>query len=264
MEGMITVYLVKLVLFGGYALHYIRMCNRYLESAEKLHPIIWVLSAAIMMQFAATVMHFLHLVSYSSNGVGVKALDVVNDVLGSITQVLLQSLLILIALGYTILQSNLGDLDIILPVVFIVVIINVLLVGFSKIKDDASYKFYENEGAIGWFMCFVRVCLWLWFMWAINSSKKEASTKIQNFLNKFALAGTLYFLSYPCLFSFVAFTAAYIRHKLITVGSYCAFALTVRWLEVLFLRRGEFFNVSTLSSSFLPGGGMKIGMMKAE
>ena len=60
------------------------------------------------------------------------------------------ALLILIALGYMLLQSHLGDLDIVIPVVFIVVVINVLLVGFSKIKDDASYKFYENEGLIGW------------------------------------------------------------------------------------------------------------------
>lgn len=25
-------------------------------------------------------------------------------------------------------------------------VVHVLLVGFGKIKDDASYKFYENEG----------------------------------------------------------------------------------------------------------------------
>jgi len=261
---MIWVYLVKLVLFSTYSAYYFRLCKRFMQSADQLHPIIWVLSAAIGMQMVATSLHFVHLLSYSYNGVGIKALDVINEILGAVTQVLIQSLLILIGLGYTILQSNLGDLDIIIPVVFIVVIINVLLVGFSKIKDDASYKFYENEGIVGYFMCLVRVCLWFWFMWAVQSSKKEASLKVKSFLNKFALAGTLYFLSYPCLFFFVSFWAAYLRHKVLTVGLYLTFGLTVRWLEVLFLRRGEFFNVSTLSSSFLPGGGMKIGMMKAE
>merc|ERR1719502_199699 len=160
---MIWVYGFKLLLFGGYGVYYWKLCVRFKHSADQLHPIIWVLSTAIAMQFLATGFHFLHLLSYSQNGVGVKALDVINDILGAITQVLIQSLLILIGLGYTILQSNLGDLDIIIPVVFIVVIINVLLVGFSKIKDDASYKFYENEGIVGYVMCAVRVCLWLWF-----------------------------------------------------------------------------------------------------
>ena len=67
------------------------------------------------------------------------------EILSAVVQVLIQSLLIVIGLGYTLLQSNLGDLDIVIPVVFIVCVINVLLVGCSKIKDDASYKFYEME-----------------------------------------------------------------------------------------------------------------------
>ena len=39
------------------------------------------------MQFLATGFHFLHLLSYSQNGVGLKALDVINDILGAVTQV---------------------------------------------------------------------------------------------------------------------------------------------------------------------------------
>ena len=46
-----------------------------------------MLSAAILMQFLATAFHFLHLLSYSYNGVGIKALDVINDILGAVTQV---------------------------------------------------------------------------------------------------------------------------------------------------------------------------------
>eukprot|EP00392_Amoebophrya_sp_AT5.2_P012004 g12098.t1 len=49
--------------------------------------------------------------------------------------------------------------------------------------------------------------------------------------------------------------AAYLRHKVMVVGGFLTFAVSVRWLENLFLnKRGEFYQVSTLGSSFLPGG----------
>ena len=66
------------------------------------------------------------------------------------------SLLILIALGYTLLQSKIGDLDLVIPVALMISIMHVMVVGFGKIRDDASYKFHENEGVVGWVLT---ICL---------------------------------------------------------------------------------------------------------
>ena len=48
MEGMIYVYMFKLLLFGGYGIYYWKLCVRFKHSADQLHPVrnfMFVLSA---------------------------------------------------------------------------------------------------------------------------------------------------------------------------------------------------------------------------
>merc|ERR1712007_294750 len=107
---------------------------------------------------------------------------------------------ILIGLGYTLLQSKIGELELMIPMCFMVAVIHVMLVGFGKIKDDASYKFHENEGIVGWLLLGLRLCLYLWFLWAVRSSAAESGRALKQFLGRFRSAGTIYFLSYPVIF----------------------------------------------------------------
>merc|ERR1712190_578530 len=99
-----------------------------------------------------------------------------------LAQVVQTSLLILIALGYTLLQSRIGDLDLMIPMCFMIGVIHMMLVGFGKIKDDASYKYHENEGVIGWILLCMRLLLYLWFLWAVQSSAAEGGQRLQSFL----------------------------------------------------------------------------------
>jgi hypothetical protein len=150
---------------------------------------------------ASILCQFIHFQVYSFDGQGLKALDVVAELLNILSQVVGSSLLILIALGYTLLHSKLGNLDVVIPVVFIIGVLHVLLVGFGKIKDDASFKFYENEGVIGWILLILRLMLLAWFVWAVKETSKEApGAKLVNFLQKFLVAGVFYFISYPLVF----------------------------------------------------------------
>ncbi|CAD7951464.1 unnamed protein product [Amoebophrya sp. A120] len=260
LDGMLWVYFAKLMLFGVYGLHYFQLIVEYKRNAmEDVHPVIWILTSIILTQCVATVTYFIHLYAYSYNGYGVKALDVLNSALLAVTQVSIQSLLILIALGYTLLQKSLGDLDIVIPVIFVIVTVNVLLVGFSKLKDDASFKFMENEGWSGYLMVFIRLLLYCWFIYAIQQTRQSGKIsghggKVNLFLNKFLVAGSLYFLSYPCIFAVSSLFAAYLRNKVMTTLGFLSFAMSIRWLEYLFLRKSDFYKVSTLGSSFLPGG----------
>lgn len=180
-----------------------------------------------------------------------------------LSQVTQTSLLILIALGYTLLQSKIGELDLMIPMCFMIGVIHIMLVGFGKIKDDASYKFHENEGVIGWILLGLRLLLYVWFLWAAQSSAQEGGFKIRCFLSQFRLAGTIYFLAYPAIFLLTQMFAPYLQHGIMSVGLMCMQAGSNVWLATLFLTRGEYFKVSTLSASVLPGG-CKVGMVKEE
>merc|ERR1712045_1554 len=123
-----------------------------------------------------------------------------SEIFSMLSQITMTSLLILIGLGYTLLQSRIGELDLMIPLCFMVGVIHIMLVGFGKIKDDASYKFHENEGVVGWLLLVMRLLLWVWFLWAVNSSMEVGGRPMQQFLGKYRLGGSIYFLSYPMIF----------------------------------------------------------------
>ena len=240
--------------------------KRYMKSADALHPVMITVASAMGLHFLGVVFQMLHFRFYSHDGQGLKALDVFAEILNVLSQVIATSLLILIALGYTLLHSKLGNLDVVIPVVFIVAVLHVLLVGFGKIKDDASFKFYENEGVVGWILLVLRILLLVWFIWAVRETSKETSgPKMSHFLGKFIVAGVVFFLSYPLIFVITAMFPPYMRYKVMYLGSFCMRFGSYLWMVRLFFsKNGEYYEVSTLKSSFLPGGGTIGGLTKEE
>merc|ERR1719343_1986816 len=174
---------------------FVKRARKFGQSAGSVHPVIWTLAIAMITQFVAQIFHTSHLLMYSFDGDGIKALEVLSEILFMISQVMQASLLILIGLGYTLLQSKIGELDLMIPMSFIVGVVHIMLVGFGKIKDDAAYKYHENEGAVGWILLVMRVLLYLWFLWAVNSSSNEGGMGIKRFYFQFRLAGSIYFLT---------------------------------------------------------------------
>merc|ERR1719261_1390352 len=127
----------------------------------------------MVTQFIAQVFHTGHLLRYMYDGSGLKPLEVLSEILFILSQVVQTSLLILIGLGYTLVQSKIGELDLMIPMCFMVAVIHIMLVGFGKIQDDASYKYHENEGAVGWVLLILRLLLFVWFLWAVKSTANE-------------------------------------------------------------------------------------------
>eukprot|EP00931_Biecheleriopsis_adriatica_P100907 TRINITY_DN76143_c0_g1_i1.p1 TRINITY_DN76143_c0_g1~~TRINITY_DN76143_c0_g1_i1.p1 ORF type:complete len:462 (+),score=74.49 TRINITY_DN76143_c0_g1_i1:55-1386(+) len=263
MKGMLTANVLFLASFSGFLYWFTKRTKEFSKSAGYVHPVIWTLAAGMLTQFVAQAMHTLHLWAYKYDGDGLKACEVLSEILFMLSQVIQTSLLILIALGYTLLQSKIGELDLMIPMCFMVGVIHIMLVGFGKIKDDASYKFHENEGIIGWILLFMRLALYGWFLWAVQSSAREGGFKIAHFLSQFRIAGSLYFLAFPAIFLVTQLFAPYLQHFVMQIGQMLAQSCFNVWLSNLFLTRGEYFKVSTLSSSDLPGG-CKIGVVKEE
>jgi hypothetical protein len=241
----------------------VQKMRKFSKSAGAIHPVIWTLVSAMIFQLIGQTFHTLHLFLYRSNGSGVKALEVLSEILFMISQVIQSSLLILIGLGYTLLQSKIGELDLIIPLAFMIGVIHIMLVGFGKIKDDAAYKYHENEGVIGYVLMFMRLLLYVWFLWAVQSSAKEGGMQVQRFYAQFRNAGTVYFMTYPAIFLITKCFAPYLQHSVNTLGLMVMQMGSNVWLASLFLNRGDYFKASTLSDSDLPGG-CKIGMVKEE
>lgn len=261
LRGMFTFHVLYLAAFTACLAKYVCFCRAYAKSSDALHPVIWVLTAAIALQYLGEVLRTDHLWGYSTNGLGSKTLDVTSEILFALSQVVVTSLLIIIGLGYTLLQSKVGDLDLIIPLVMLIAVIHALLVGCGKMADDASYRFHALEGVVGWVILIFRLFLWLWFVWAVKCTGAEGGLRLQFFLRKFLIAGSLYFLGFPVLFMLASVFAPYIQHKVMAGGLLLIQTVTTVWLAKLLLTRGDYWKVSTLSASFLPGG-VKVGVVK--
>lgn len=169
------------------------------------------------------------------------------------SQVTQTTLLIAIAMGYTLLPSRNNCIGVVRSIAGVSFFVHAALVSFGKVQEETASKFHENEGAVGWVLLSVRLMLFGWFVFSIQASQQEGGLRLHSFLHKFKLAGSLYFLAYPVLFVVVQIFAEYLRHPILQVGLIITQSASNVCLAELFLTRGTYFKVSSLSSSFLPG-----------
>mmetsp|Transcript_87469 Transcript_87469/g.245569 ORF Transcript_87469/g.245569 Transcript_87469/m.245569 type:complete len:470 (-) Transcript_87469:133-1542(-) len=262
-EGIALLGLTVLLFRGG------ALCRDFRRSAGALHPVIWALGAAVLVQYASQVAHLIHLLKYQSDGIGVWALDVIAEVFFMISQVSHATLLIAIAQGYTLLHGKECQVECSRLAFVATLAGHAALVGFDKLQEGtSSRRHHENDGVVGWVILFIRLALFVWFVSAVQATQRCGGYRLREFMQQFRLAGSLYFLAYPLVFVVTQVFAPYLRHPVMQFGLLATQASADVWLTGLFLSRGAYFKVSTLSSSLLPGGvggrGSLIGLSKAD
>lgn len=250
--GTQTVALIKIVLGTGFFFWFCYAAFQSRQSSGHLHPVILVLGIAAMMQYVGYACHWCHLSVYQANGMGVRLLDILGELFSMLSQILLTSLSIFLAKGYTILPAEQVSLSASIPAVVVVVATHLLITGVAKTRDDASFKFHENEGVCGVVLVSLRLALYAWFCLSMQRTYSGAPLKIQPFITRFGIASSLHYLSYPLLFLIAPLVAPYLRHKFMLAGLFLMQAWSLGWYTQMFLTRGQYFQVSSLGGNILP------------
>jgi hypothetical protein len=242
---------------SGFLVHFSLQCRRFQRGcgAGKLHPVIRVLAGAVLLQWAAQVLLLLHLLFYRQTGVGASGLAACADVLFMLSQVLSSALLLVIARGYTLLGSRHEELTSARPTLAAMALLHVALVSCDKLLGDRFDKHHDNAGAVGWGILAVRMLLWAWFIFGIRGLRRQSdSPRLHDFLRRFQLAGSLYFLAYPAIYLTTKAFAEYLQHPVMHVGLVAMQAGASLWLSRMFLLRGHFQEISALGAPLLPAG----------
>uniref|UniRef100_A0A7S1L7D0 GPR180/TMEM145 transmembrane domain-containing protein n=1 Tax=Alexandrium catenella TaxID=2925 RepID=A0A7S1L7D0_ALECA len=242
----------KIVLGTAFFPWFCRAAFQSRQSAGSLHPVILVLGIAAVTQYVGYACHWCHLSVYQANGSGVRLLDVLGELCSMLSQILLTSLSIFLAKGYTILPAEQVSLRSSLPALAVIVATHLAITGAAKTRDDASFKFHENEGACGIVLVSLRLALYAWFCLSMQRTYAGAPLKIQPFVTRFSIASSLHYLSYPLLFSIAPLVAPYLRHKFMLAGLFSMQAWSLGWYTQMFLTRGKYFQVSSLGGNILP------------
>jgi len=237
----------------AFLLQFAAGCRRVRQSMGTVHPVINALAATGVLQWAALSLQALHLGMYKRDGVGAARAADLAEVAFMLSQTVSATLLILIGHGYTLSCSDTAGTGPLRPTAAAVMVFHVVLVALDRLRGDTSCKYHEHEGAIGWLLTALRLLLYTWFMAGLKALRRGGGLKLCSFLQRFQLAGTMYFAAYPALFLLVQVFAPYLRHPIMYVGLLTMQTASTVWLARLFLSRGAYFELSSLGSSLLPG-----------
>lgn len=239
--------------FSVFLCRFAVQCQTFRQHSGSVHVVIWILTGAMVLQYVGQVLHTAHLYTYNQDGVGLQTFDLFAEVLLMTSQVIQVTLLIVIALGYTVIHSTMDELELAKPILLAVSVVHAVLVSISKLYDGTSEKYHENDGMVGWLLLAIRLVLYAWFLFATRASQQKGGFQLQSFLHQFQIAGSVYFLAYPLIFLVVQVCAPYLQHPIMQTGLLAMQTVCNSWLASLFLSRGAYFKTSVLSLPLLPG-----------
>ncbi|CAK9046319.1 unnamed protein product [Durusdinium trenchii] len=224
---------LSLVCFVAFSGLFAKRCLAEMTSVGRLHMVIWALVVVVAMQLLAQSLHALHLWRYSYNGTGVRPFEILAEISFILSQLVQSALLLLIGYGYTLIPVDVDPATV--------------LGKRDKQAKHASERGLTSSQAL-------RLASFAVFLWCLKSTMTGAPYRIRGLLSMFAFVGALYFIGPPFLVMLVSVFAPYWRPPILNTSLMLLQIGTAWWLHNQFLSRGEYFKVSELNSSSLPGG----------
>eukprot|EP00331_Platyophrya_macrostoma_P022870 CAMPEP_0176437770 /NCGR_PEP_ID=MMETSP0127-20121128/18840_1 /TAXON_ID=938130 /ORGANISM="Platyophrya macrostoma, Strain WH" /LENGTH=165 /DNA_ID=CAMNT_0017821501 /DNA_START=34 /DNA_END=527 /DNA_ORIENTATION=- len=159
-------------------------------------------------------------------------------------------LLIMIATGWSITYGKIEDLDLLLPLGALVAILHIIIGVVGKIADDHASKVHDYDGWTGVILVIVRLVFFCVFVgFAINTYSK-AQKKIQSFVLRILLIGTVYLLTVPVVVTISTVFVDFLwRHYVITLGNMILQSVTVMLFAFQFSAKSSSYNSVSLKNS---------------
>mmetsp|Transcript_37910 Transcript_37910/g.67964 ORF Transcript_37910/g.67964 Transcript_37910/m.67964 type:complete len:574 (-) Transcript_37910:194-1915(-) len=235
--------LLLFMMYWGYRLY---LQEGGWDGVWALHPLLYVLTAIMMCQFLGHFAHLDHLSGFQVNGVGNEFTDIAGETLMMLAQVLQVLVLIMLAGGYAIVDTDPPNTELMVPFVLLIIGVHAFAVIISHIDGtEHAHRFHGHEGKYGYFMVFMRLSLFLWFMCASEGTKSRGNNKVKMFLRKLQCAGCFYFLTYPVMWSVIKFVAVYWQHRAMQIALMTMHFLMNVILAHMFLAGGDHFRLKS-------------------
>jgi len=193
--GMIYVYLIFwLTYMVGITVHAYGAWKLYKLGA--FHPIVKLLSTALLLQQFSLLCHFVHYAVYASNGQGAPGLKGFGDLLHIAAIIVLMFLSILIAKGWAITSNYLTQRNIIIVVLANLVIAYLALFIWDVVGRDPASTIYFYDSVPGIIVLILRVATMGWFLWCIyHTYKLESIPEKRRFYIFFTVGFSVWYLS---------------------------------------------------------------------
>lgn len=230
-----------------------KIIKHYKKEEQMDYPLL-VLDVACFLEFLALGMETLHLLTTIYFGESRFGTDFFSTMFSLLAQFTMTLLLIMIATGWSITYGRIEDLDLLLPLGALVAILHIIIGVVGKIADDNQSKMHDYDGWTGFILVIVRIVFFCVFVgFAVNTFNK-AHKKIQSFVMRILLIGTVYLLTVPVVVTIATVFVDFLwRHYVITLGHMILQSVTVMLFAFQFTAKSSSYNsVSLKNSIFLP------------
>jgi len=255
LEGLPAMYTGLLLLFIVAGILYaFRFVNAW-KSFVTLPPVLLMFTSILVAEFVGLFFEWLNLRYFADKGEGIWWFSFFSQVFRWLSKEVLSFLLLALSSGWTILYAELPvNFPLTNPLISGGIIsVNMLLVIWSHMyEDEASFHQYDNFP--GLLLALLRVFLFLWAAKQLSSCLEVAQTNEvkRKFIMRLGLFITISFLAFPTMLLLACILAAYLREKVISIVLTIIQTASLFGLANLFLSRGAYFSISTLSDSLLP------------
>jgi len=197
--GLLEGYLFFLVVFVIFtAAHLHSMITMY--RIAPVHPILWLLSSAVLLELVSIVFIFIHYMTYSGNGIGVPALKTLGEIFDICSQVVLIMLLIVLSKGWTITRAKIVGRNQIIVIFAIFVVVYFVIFIWGLVGVDPATTDYIYNSAPGIIILVVRSLAWIYFLYSIRDTLivENHPTK-RKFYKYFGVLYSLWFVALPII-----------------------------------------------------------------
>ncbi|KAL4465025.1 hypothetical protein ABPG72_010469 [Tetrahymena utriculariae] len=254
-EGFLYPFFFLLIICSVFLSKNMQRLIKLYNKEEELDWAFLLANVTLIMQILNIFFEWIHMLIYSSNGKGSFVLQLFGQLFGIAAQFTMAILFILISWGWTINYSELENFDIYIPLAVLLGIVHMMIVGLSKLTDDESHKFHQYGGFVGWIIVFLRLGMFIYFLFGIKDTLKTAREKVKVFIYKFVIVGSLYFLAFPVILFITSFIADYVQHRVITIGTLVMQSIAIIFMSFQFTSKSSGYNeVSIKANPLLPYG----------
>lgn len=223
---------------------------RQTESFES--HLIW-LNFSICFSILSVLFQIIHLWAYGYNGYGLLFFDSFSDLFEVTSSLLVIILLVIIADGWTLTYKHFPQSAVYVPVSFVVVTLNLIIVAVGRISLDEYYKNTGYEGESGTLIILFRLSFWAWFIYTCKKNYSKLSIKAKPLLLSLSILGTAYFWALPLTVWTSQLYDKFYRKTIIIVGVHTIQIFVFYWLTSNFSNSSSYYKASSLSEGVLPG-----------
>lgn len=161
-----------------------------LYRTESLHPIIRLISLALLLEIISVLFLMIHYTTLERNGIGINGLKSFGELFGMAKDLAFIALLILVSKGWAVTTNVIPKRDIVISLVImsVLTILYIALFVWDYATLDSALIYYFYQSIPGIMILVIRILVALWFYWNIfQILKLETLPEKRNFYIKWVI-----------------------------------------------------------------------------